>query len=49
MILQRLLVHHPESDKKIGCGIDFIMVSVISNLTQRTLTFTRIFVFSDIF
>ncbi|XP_071703261.1 protein DCL homolog, chloroplastic-like [Rutidosis leptorrhynchoides] len=26
MILQRLLAYHPESEKKIGCGIDYIMV-----------------------
>ncbi|KAL7595438.1 hypothetical protein Lser_V15G31209 [Lactuca serriola] len=26
IILQRLLAHHPESEKKIGCGIDYIMV-----------------------
>nr|XP_043607079.1 protein DCL, chloroplastic-like [Erigeron canadensis] len=26
MILQRLLAHHPECEKKIGCGIDYITV-----------------------
>ncbi|KAI3688980.1 hypothetical protein L2E82_46926 [Cichorium intybus] len=26
IILHRLLAHHPESEKKIGCGIDYIMV-----------------------
>ncbi|KAJ0981028.1 hypothetical protein J5N97_009283 [Dioscorea zingiberensis] len=27
-ILERLLPYHPECDKKIGCGIDFIMVGL---------------------
>ena len=27
-ILERLLPHHPEYEKKIGCGIDYITVKL---------------------
>lgn len=30
-ILERLLPYHPQFEKKMGCGIDFITVCLLSN------------------
>lgn len=41
-ILERILAHHPECEKKIGCGVDYITIGYHPNFeTSRCLFIVR--------
>ncbi|KAG6519562.1 hypothetical protein ZIOFF_023056 [Zingiber officinale] len=47
-ILERLLPYHPQSQKKIGCGIDYITVYVIMSPSSHIILMRTILFYVDI-